>query len=74
MVNELKRSMTVRLIDRIAIDETAKRIGYSPRIEVGERGVIIKSEGEVDSNKPNLAECRFADCTLIVDRSMVELG
>ncbi len=69
MMPALKRGMTVRLTDRTAIDEVGTRMGYWPNLEVGERGVITKSEDE-----NGLAECRFADCAIIVDRSMVELG
>jgi hypothetical protein len=76
MESPLKRGMTVRLVDRTAIDSIVIKYPHCmpPRVELGERGVISKSEGEVAPDQPTLAECKFADCTLYVDRSMVELA
>lgn len=65
----LKRGMTVRLVDRTSINEMAKKFGYLPKVEVGERGVILTDEQE-----DGLAECRFADCTMWVNRAMVDLA
>lgn len=80
----LLRSMIVRLSDDAPIWDSARRFaalnGWTEpvpgwvRVKVGELGVITVSEGDLSHEHLDLAECRFADCTIIVDRTMVEVA
>jgi hypothetical protein len=79
----LLRGMVVRLTDDAPVIAAAQRMaelnGLSApppgwvRVKAGELGIVTISEGEVDPSNPELAECRFADCQILVDRSMVEV-
>jgi hypothetical protein len=60
---KLVRGMVVRLA--VPVD--------CNKVVVGEKGVIVASEGDADIDSPTTALCHFADVIIAVDRAMVEL-